>query len=79
MKSSLICCAPTIRLRFAKALPWPGSIWAATMRLTSTNCLTDVVRLEPPEPASGMQGFWHWTPPASRDAKEAAPREMGRD
>ena len=24
--------------------------------------LTNVERIEPPEPASGMQGFWNWTP-----------------
>lgn len=34
--------------------------------------LMRVERLEPPEPASGKQGFWDWTPPKITDPREAS-------
>ncbi|MGI9487330.1 MAG: hypothetical protein ACR2RF_15925 [Geminicoccaceae bacterium] len=33
--------------------------------------LVRVERLEPPEPASGKQGFWDWTPPAAISRESA--------
>lgn len=38
--------------------------------------LSDVQRLEPPEPAAGKQGFWHWQPPTGA---ERTLREIGHD
>ncbi|MGI9486894.1 MAG: hypothetical protein ACR2RF_13650, partial [Geminicoccaceae bacterium] len=34
--------------------------------------LMRVERLEPPEPASGNQGFWDWTPPAAASTRSAS-------
>ena len=34
--------------------------------------LMRVERLEPPEPASGNQGFWDWTPPAGTSTRAAS-------
>ena len=34
--------------------------------------LMRVERLEPPEPASGNQGFWDWTPPAVDSSRAAS-------
>ena len=34
--------------------------------------LVRVERLEPPEPASGNQGIWDWTPPVAASTKTAS-------